>query len=58
MSMAQFAIQKEVLETLRTEVLEVEVARRKELRAKGLCSYCEKPLGSEPVCKCASQHVL
>lgn len=56
MGMADYAIQAEILETLRTDVLERELIRRWDSFAKGICPYCLKPLGSEPFCKATSQH--
>jgi hypothetical protein len=54
--MSQAALQAEILETLRTDVLEKELLRRWQCFEEGKCPYCGKPLGSEPECKATSQH--
>lgn len=56
MGLAQSAIEAEVLETLKTDVLEKELQRRWECFAKGNCSYCGKPLTSFPQCRATTQH--
>lgn len=44
------------LDEYRGSELRAEIARREELRDKGLCDYCGRPEGCEPSCKERRRH--